>query len=109
MNAQEREENKQAVSNVITEKAHIESYNRFKELQKQYSQPFNYSSSKAEVYVHCQVSYLPYECRIDKVSFELMLLQTQPKNLVILNSSPSKVQEIERFLLTNRIETQLHS
>jgi hypothetical protein len=44
MNAQEREENKQAVSNVITEKAHIESYNRFRELQKIYSQAFNYST-----------------------------------------------------------------
>lgn len=32
LNAQEREENKQAVTNVIAEKAHIESYNRFREL-----------------------------------------------------------------------------
>lgn len=74
MTAQEREENKQAVSNVITEKAHIESYNRFRELQKQYSQTFNYSVSRTEVYVRCQICYLPFESRIDKISFELLLL-----------------------------------
>jgi hypothetical protein len=75
MNAQEREENKQAVSNVITEKAHIESYNRFRELQKIYSQAFNYSTQRQEVFVRCQTSYLPFECRIDRISFELLLLQ----------------------------------
>jgi hypothetical protein len=37
MDDKERKENEQAVTNVIEEKAHIESYNRFRELQKQYA------------------------------------------------------------------------
>ena len=74
LNAEEREENKQAVTNVITENAHIESYNRFRELQKQYSHTFNYSMTKSDVFVRCQTSYLPFEFRIDRVSFELLLL-----------------------------------
>ena len=39
----------QAVTNVIEEKAHIESYNRFKDLQAQYEQPFTYLRNSREV------------------------------------------------------------
>ena len=42
LDEQERVQMEQAVTNVIEEKAHIESYNRFKDLQAQYSQPFVY-------------------------------------------------------------------
>ena len=38
----ERVQMDQAITNVIEEKAHMESYNRFKDLQAQYSQIFTY-------------------------------------------------------------------
>ena len=76
LDEQEREQIKQAETNVIAEKAHIESYNRFKELQKQYGKSFSYSRKRVEVAIKCKASYLPLESRMDRVSFELLLLKT---------------------------------
>ncbi len=44
LDEQERVQMEQAVTNVIEEKAHIESYNRFKDLQSQYSKAFTYNT-----------------------------------------------------------------
>jgi len=44
--------------------------------------------------VDCEVSYIPFEARIDKVSFELMLRKAMPKNIIVVNTSTQKVEKI---------------
>ena len=72
MDEHERVQMEQAVTNVIEEKAHIESYNRFKDLQAQYSKPFVYlgKDRMVEVQIKCRSCYLPLEARMDRDSFE---------------------------------------
>ena len=43
-----------------------------------YGQPFKYSSKKVDVNLKCQVSYLPFEARMDRITFELFLIKTVP-------------------------------
>lgn len=50
-----------------------------------------------EVFVKCKVSYLPFEARIDKVTFELLVAKTRPKDLIIINASSNKVDHIRNF------------
>ena len=76
LDEQEQAQVKQAETNVIAEKAHIESYNRFKELQKQYGKSFSYNVNREYVYIKCKATYLPLEARMDRVSFELLLFKT---------------------------------
>lgn len=94
----------QAVTNVIEEKAHIESYNRFKDLQAQYEQPFTYNRTSREVHIKCRSCYLPLEARMDRDTFEQLLVKTKPKNLVLINGFNTKFEQIKRFCENNRID-----
>lgn len=105
LDEQERVQMEQAKANVIEEKAHIESYNRFKDLQTQYSKAFTYISQQSEVYIKCLQCYLPMEATIDRDSFEQLLVKTKPKHLVLINGSgDTKYEQIRRFCENNRIE-----
>lgn len=44
---------------------------------------------------------------MDRVSFELLLLKTQPKNLVLVNGSDSKVNQIKKFCIANQVDTKV--
>lgn len=70
---------------MIEEKAHIESYNRFKDLQTQYSKAFRYTNHPIDIYIRCRSCYLPLEARMDRDSFEQLLVKTQPKHLVLIH------------------------
>ena len=94
----------QAETKVIEEKAHIESYNRFKDLQAQYSKPFLYRSEQTDVYIKCRSCYLPLEARIDRDSFEQLLVKSKPKNLVLINGFNTKFEQIRRFCQNNKID-----
>ena len=79
-----------AVTNVIEEKAHLEQYNRFKELQEIYSQTFMYDRREVEVIVRCKATYYPMEAKIDRESFENMLKIIQPRVLILVNGFDTK-------------------
>ena len=84
----------QAETKVIEEKAHIESYNRFKDLQSQYSKQFTYlgKDRMVQVEIKCRSCYLPLEARLDRDSFEQLLVKTKPKNLVLINGYTTKFE-----------------
>ena len=62
--------------------------NRLRELQAEYDQDsFQYLLQKAELRVNCQMCYLPFEARIDKMSFELFLQEALPRELLLLGNT----------------------
>ena len=99
----------QAVTEVIEEKAHMESYNRFKDLQSQYSQNFIYQGKDRmiEIHIKCRSCYLPLEARMDRDSFEQLLVKTKPKNLVLINGYNTKFEQIKRFCESNKIDIDI--
>ena len=90
----ERVQMEQAFTNVIEEKKNMESYNRFKDLQAQYAQSFIYHGKDRQVEIHikCRSCYLPLEARMDRDSFEQLLVKTKPKNLVLINGYNTKFE-----------------
>lgn len=107
LNEQERVQMEQAETNVREEKAHIESYNRFKDLQAQYSKAFSYPSQTVDVFIKCRSCYLPLEARMDRDSFEQLLVKTQPKNLVLIHGKDVTFHEISRFCASNRLDVKV--
>ena len=57
--------------------------------------------------IKCKACYLPMEARMDRVSFELLMRKTQPKNLVLVNGSDAKVNQIMKFCESNQVETKV--
>ena len=104
LNEQERIQMAQAETRVIEENLHKEQNNRFKDLHEQYSKTFLYQSHMAEVYIKCRSSYLPLEARIDRDSFEQLLVKTKPKNLVLVNGYSTKCEQIRRFCENNKVD-----
>lgn len=47
------------------------------------------------VSINCKTAYIPFEGRIDKKSFQIMLTETRPKNLIVVNASEMKVKRIK--------------
>jgi len=43
------------------------------------------------------------EARIDRDSFEQLLVKTKPKNLVLINGFDTKFEQIKRFCQNNKI------
>jgi len=107
LDEQERVQMELAVTNVIEEKAHIESYNRFKDLQAQYSKAFTYAASTVDVYIKCRSCYLPMEARMDRDSFEQLLVKTKPKHLVLIHGKDATFEQIKRFCDNNKIEVSV--
>jgi hypothetical protein len=70
-------------------KATIDTYNRFKDLQKEWGQKYFYTEQAKDINIKCSVAYLPFEGRIDRVTFEVFLHKTQPKNLIMVNLDSS--------------------
>jgi hypothetical protein len=118
---QEDERNK-AMDLAKKEKAQIEAYNRFTELQTEYGQQFTYQHSSFElrtkhapqtnrshktIDMNCQVSYLPFEGRFDKESFELFLRSTVPKELLMIGNA-ARLQETREFLEANFLPVTIH-
>ena len=88
--------------------AQIEAYNRFKELQNEYGQQFRYEYKSQELRVACLVCYLPFEGRFDKETFELFLLNTMPKELLMMSSSSTRVQRTRDFCQSNLLPITIH-
>jgi hypothetical protein len=40
-----------------------------------------------KVKVQCKITYIPFEARLDRTSFELMIRETKPQNLILLNAT----------------------
>ena len=93
----------QVVTNVIETKAHMEQFNRFQDLQTQYAKAFTYQSQTVDVFIKCRSCYLPLEARMDRDSFEQLLVKTKPKNLVLINGYDQKSETIRRFCENNRL------
>ena len=66
------------MTQVIQERHQQETFNRFKALKETYSQLFDYSHRQREFKISCQVTYLPYESLIDRISFEYFVIKTMP-------------------------------
>ena len=47
-----------------------------------------------EVSIKCAVAYLPFESRIDRMTFDLLLFQSGVKNLIMINSGVNKVKHV---------------
>ena len=105
----ERVQMEQAFTNVIEEKKNMESYNRFKDLQAQYAQSFIYHGKdrKVEIHIKCRSCYLPLEARMDRDSFEQLLVKTKPKNLVLINGYNTKFEQIKRFCESNKLDIEM--
>jgi hypothetical protein len=67
-----------------------------------------YHESETQVDVKCGVCYIPFEGRMDSVSFELMLIKAQPKELIIINTTEKKASKIEEFCKLNDLHTKVH-
>jgi len=94
-------------NNLLENRATIETYNRFKDLQRRYALPFEYSSKPTDVEINCAVSYLPFEGRIDRVTFELLLHKAQPKELIMINSASSKIKHVQLYCAANKVNTHV--
>jgi hypothetical protein len=70
------------------EEEELPQVNRLHELQAEYDHGgFKYLLQKADLRINCQMCYLPFEARIDKLSFELFLQEALPRELLLLGSS----------------------
>lgn len=47
---------------------------------------------------------MPLEARIDRDSFEQLLVKSKPKNLVLINGFDTKFEQIRRFCQNNKID-----
>jgi hypothetical protein len=81
----------------VMEAAQVEQFNRFKELQKEYSKSFNYKLYNQELRVNCRACYLPFEARMDQETFELFLLNSNPKDVVLLGFSNQSLEKTKNF------------
>ena len=57
----------------------------------------------------CRVSYIPFEARLDRVSFELTLRETKPQNIILLNASKRQEQKIRDFITSQSLHLNLYS
>ena len=64
---------------------------------------FSYLTKSEDVQVLCNTAYIHFEGRIDKKSFQIMINETRPKNLIIVNASQKKYERIEKFVTTNKL------
>ena len=59
-----------------------------------------------------RILYIPFEGRIDKSSFQIILSHIQTKNylqhLILISSPPSHQAEMHKYLLDNEINFKLH-
>ena len=62
-----------------------------------------YNYIDENILVEWPIAYIPFEGRIDKKSFQIILSETRPKNLIIVNSSPKKVDRIKDFVEDNKL------
>lgn len=77
-------------------------YEYIKDMYNSYD--FIYNTVDENVAIDCQTAYIPFEGRIDKKSFQIMLCETRPKNLIIVNASNKKVERIKDFVNENRLK-----
>lgn len=121
---QEVAEVQQAITAVKKEERQRETYNRFKEyaklihnlcsLQRRFSKQFLYHrdinyGQPNKVPVLCRVSYISFEARLDRVSFELTLRETKPQNIILLNASKRQEQKIRDFITSQSLHLNLYS
>lgn len=64
---------------------------------------FLYTCIDETLSIECQTAYIPFEGRIDKKSFQIMLCETRPKNIIIVNASEKKSERIKHFVLKNQL------
>lgn len=77
-------------------------------LQKEYGRDFKYSLFNQELKVNCRARYIPFEARMDQETFELFLLQTLPKDLVLIGKDASKVTQMKEFCKQNDLSVNIH-
>ena len=58
------------------------------------AQQRNYARRRVMIEPRCEIVYIPFEGRIDRVSFEIMLSKVNPKKLIIVNASARKYERI---------------
>lgn len=80
-------------------------YDYIKEYYKNHQ--FLYNCVDENVVIECQTAYIPFEGRIDKKSFQIMLSETRPKNLIIVNASEKKVDRIKHFVNENLLNIKV--
>ncbi|TNV72366.1 hypothetical protein FGO68_gene9135 [Halteria grandinella] len=99
-----------AITIVQKEERQKQSYNRFKDLQERFSRGFEYSvmREKASAAVTCRVSYIPFEARIDRTAFELIVRETKPQNIIIINSNAKRAQKVQNFIDQQGLKIKLH-
>lgn len=68
---------------------------------------FIYTSVDENVTIECKTCYIPFEGRIDKNSFQIILSETRPKNLIIVNASSKKVERIVNYVKENRLNIKV--
>jgi hypothetical protein len=54
------------------------------------------------------VSYIPFEARLDRTAFEVILRETKPLHLLLINCSKRQCQKIETFLAAQNLPTRVH-
>lgn len=67
------------------------------------SYKYLYHPSEEHVSINCQTAYIPFEGRIDKKSFQIILSETRPKNLIVVNASQLKVERIRKYVNRNKL------
>ncbi len=50
---------------------------------------------------------MPYEARIDRVSFEYFLIRTMPQKLFLINGSSKKFKNLSHFVASNKLQTKV--
>jgi len=95
---EEEMEVQQIQEKVQQEQTEIQNYNRFKEIQIDYAKEFFYSETPMLLKYECSVSFIPFEARMDKTSYELILDHVKPKNLICINLPIEEVAVIAQCL-----------
>lgn len=73
----------------------IETFNRFKELQREYSRKHKYNYSNVELKVKCRSTYLSFEARMDQEAFEVFLLTSIPRELLLIGAKGDKLAAVD--------------
>lgn len=71
------------------------------------STEFQYNSRVENINIACKIEYINFEGRIDKKSFQIMINETRPKNLIIVDVSLKKFERIKEFVSQNKLNVNV--
>ena len=64
---------------------------------------------QSKVKVQCKITYIPFEARLDRTSFELMVRETKPQNLILLNATVKQTNKISSFIASQNLHINVFS